>query len=77
MENENSYSLTNNLISLQRTDPVISLTECKEILNSVRGKRKFKDNEIQSIRDLLLRMAEIEYLQAQLENLTINTTNKK
>ena len=40
---------------------MISLAECTEILNQTKGKRKFKDGEVRQIREILNRLAELEY----------------
>jgi len=48
---------------------MISLSECRSILNTRKGKKNYTDAEIAIIRDLLIRLAEIEYL--QYENTTI------
>lgn len=55
--------------------PTFTLEECKKILNV--GDEKFTDEEIIEIRDLLLALAEIDFIHFQKEiksNLNVKTT---
>lgn len=47
---------------------MIPIAECRAHLNTTKGKKKYTDDEIKIIRDLLTRMAEIEYLDYELKN---------
>ncbi len=40
---------------------MVHLIECTQILNQTKGKRKFTEEEVKQIRNVLERMAEIEH----------------
>ncbi len=54
---------------------MIPLDKCTAILNQTKGKRKFSDKEVKAIREVLIRMAELEYLQYQIESFTNSKNN--
>jgi len=56
---------------------MIPLDECTAILNQTKGKRKFSDKEVREVREVLIRFAELEYLQNQIESFTNNKIAKK
>lgn len=47
------------LITANRPDKIISITDCKRILN--RNGNNFTDDEIQQIRDFLIVLAEVQH----------------
>ncbi len=49
---------------------MIPLSECTQILNEIKGKRKYAESEIKLIRDTLIRFAEIEHLNYQIDSFT-------
>lgn len=55
---------------------MIPLDECTAILNQTKGKRKFSDKEVREVREVLIRLAELEYLQHQIISFTNEKTKK-
>lgn len=55
---------------------MIPIDECTAILNQTKGKRNFSEKEVKAIREVLIRMAELEYLQYQIKSFTNRKKNK-
>lgn len=56
---------------------MIPLSECTQVLNEIKGKRKYTESEVTLIRDMLTRLAEIEHLEFQIESFTKIKTKEK
>jgi len=51
---------------------MIPIAECRTHLNTTKGKKKYSDEQIKIIRDFLIRMAEIEYLDYKFKQINQN-----
>jgi hypothetical protein len=56
---------------------MIPLDECTQCLNATKGKRKYRDVEVRVIREALTRLAELEYLNNQINSFTNNKKEEK